>query len=239
MEDPKLREQQQRYDRGWRKGLEKGKEQRGNLESNLEFLEKIKLLKSTDRILEIGCGIGLVVNELTKKGYDIAGTDISTEAIEYGRKKFPEINLKVHAAERLPYDDESFDVVLSFDLFEHISEIDKHISQVYRVLKNRGYYLFQTPHKYFSATFDTLSSMSFRWRKSHPSLHTPGQLKRRLKSQGFSVKFVKVNPVTDFTIRKMQKLGFLAKIYSKINFQKLPICLQPNLYVIAQKTGKN
>ena len=69
--DQELKEQQQLYDRTWRKGLEAGKEQRGNLQTNLEFLTKVNLLKPGNRILEIGCGIGSIVFELNKQGYDI------------------------------------------------------------------------------------------------------------------------------------------------------------------------
>lgn len=235
MKDSEFFQQQQQYNRGWERGLSAGIEQRGNFQCNLKFIEKINLLKKTDKILEIGCGVGLIVNELSQKGYAINGIDISSKAIKYGRGKFPNAKLDVVPAEELPYDNQTYDIVLSFDLFEHIPQVDRHLSEVSRILKPNGCYLFQTPHKYFSATFDTLSTRSFSWRKPHPSLHTPCQLKKRLKQNGFITEFVKVNPVSDFTINKMKKFGFLANIYSKINFEKLPICLQPNLYVIARK----
>ncbi|HPY49016.1 MAG TPA: methyltransferase domain-containing protein, partial [Sedimentisphaerales bacterium] len=82
--DPQLKEQQDLYDRGWRGGLEGGKEQRGNLQTNLDFLARTNLLRPGDRILEIGCGIGAVVSELTRRDYHVTGTDISRVAIEYG-----------------------------------------------------------------------------------------------------------------------------------------------------------
>ncbi len=59
--DQKLKQQQELYDRGWRKELQAGKEERGNLQTNLEFLAQTDLLRPKDRILEIGCGIGTVV----------------------------------------------------------------------------------------------------------------------------------------------------------------------------------
>ena len=121
MLDPQIKAQQELYDRGWRKELQAGKEERGNLQTNLEFLAQTDLLKPEDRILEIGCGIGTVVHELSKKGHEVIGIDISSEAIEYGRKKYGDIHLEVQAAETLPYKDKSFEVVLSFDLFEHRS----------------------------------------------------------------------------------------------------------------------
>ena len=236
--DENLKKQQELYDRGWRKELQAGKEERGNLQTNLEFLAQTDLLKPKDRILEIGCGIGTVVYELSGKGHDVAGIDISGEAIEYGRKKYGDIRLEVQAAETLPYEDESFEVVLSFDLFEHIAEIDKHISEVRRVLRPGGYYLFQTPNRYSNITYETLRTKSLQWRRYHPSLHSPGQLRRRMSRHGFETRFVKMNPINEFTEKKLRKLGPLGHVIRHVNFRKVPLIFQTNLYVITNKIEK-
>ena len=236
--DENLKKQQELYDRGWRKELQAGKEERGNLLTNLEFLAQIDLLKPQDRILEIGCGIGTIVNELSSKGHDIIGIDISGEAIEYGRKKYDCLHLEVQAAEILPYKDESFEAVLSFDLFEHIAAIDKHISEVRRVLGPGGYYLFQTPNKCSNIIYETLWTKSLQWRRYHPSLHSPGQLRRRMARHGFETRFVKMNPINEFTEKKLQKLGPLGKILRRVDFRRMPLVLQTNLYVIANKISK-
>lgn len=233
--DENLKKQQELYDRGWRTELQAGKEERGNLQTNLEFLDQTNLLKPQDKILEIGCGIGTVVNELSRKGHDIIGIDISGEAIEYGRKKYSDIRLEVQAAEILPYEDESFNVVLSFDLFEHIAETNKHISEVRRVLRPGGYYLFQTPNRYSNIIYETLWTKSLQWRRYHPSLHSPGQLRRRMARHGFEIKFIKMNPINKFTEKKLQKLGLLGHILRHVNFRRMPLVLQTNLYVIANR----
>ena len=233
--DENLKKQQELYDQGWRKELQVGKEERGNLQTNLEFLAQTDLLKPRDRILEIGCGIGTVVHELSKKGHDIIGIDISSEAIEYGKKKYGDIHLEVQAAEILPYENESFEVVLSFDLFEHIAEIDKHISEVNRVLRPGGCYLFQTPNRYSNIIYETLRTKSLQWRRYHPSLHSPGQLRWRMTRHGFDTRFVKMNPINEFTQKKLQKLGTLGKILQRVDFRRMPLVLQTNLYVIADK----
>ncbi len=231
-----LKNQQELYDKGWREELAAGKEQRGNLRTNLEFLTETNLLKPNVRILEIGCGIGSIVFELNKEGYDITGTDISGEAITYGLKKYGDIKLQVQPAEHLQFEDQTFDVVLSFDLFEHIARIDRHISEVYRVLRKNGFYLFQTPNKYSNMIFETLYHKSLIWRRAHPSLHTPGRLKRRLSKHGFEIQFVKMNPVNEFTLNKLRKkLGPISNIFKHINFRRLPLALQTNLYVVAKK----
>lgn len=234
--DEDLKEQQELYDKGWRNELQAGKEQRGNLRTNLDFLEQIDVFKPDDKILEIGCGIGSVVAELAGKGHDVIGTDISREAIAYGLEKFGDIRLEVQPAEALPYDDEAFDVVLSFDLFEHIAKIDLHVSEVNRVLRTGGHYLFQTPNKYSNAIFETLFHRTLKWRRMHPSLHSPRQLRRRLAPHGFKMRFVKMDPINEFTIKKLKKLGPLGYIIRHINFRRMPMALQTNMYVMAWKT---
>jgi 2-polyprenyl-3-methyl-5-hydroxy-6-metoxy-1,4-benzoquinol methylase len=235
--DEQLRQQQSFYDAGWRGELDRGKEQRGNLQANLDFLARTSLLKPGDKVLEIGCGIGTVVFELAKQGYDAMGTDISQVAIEYGRSKYAGVHLEVQPAEELPFSDGTFDVVLSFDLFEHIARIDRHVGEVHRVLKPSGYYLFQTPNKLSNVVAETLTYKSLKWRRVHPSLHTPGQLRRRLARHGFEARFVKVDPRNEFTRAKLRKLGPAGRLVERIDFTKLPLALQINLYVVARKIG--
>ena len=233
--DENLKKQQELYDRGWREELQAGKEERGNLQTNLEFLAQTDLLRPEDRILEIGCGIGTVVHELSSKGHNIIGIDISGAAIEYGRKKYNDVRLDVQPAEILPYEDESFEVVLSFDLFEHIAAINKHISEVRRVLSSGGYYLFQTPNRYSNIIYETLWTKSLQWRRYHPSLHSPGQLRRRMARHGFETRFVKMNPINKFTEKKLKKIGPLGYILRRVDFRRMPLVLQTNLYVITKK----
>ena len=233
--DKDLKKQQELYDQTWREGLEAGKEERGNLKTNLGFLAETNLLKPGNRILEIGCGIGSVVAELTTQGYDVTGTDISREAISCGLKKYGDIGLDVQAAEELQFENETFDIVLSFDLFEHIAQVDRHISEVFRVLRPGGYYLFQTPNKYSNSIFETLQTRTLRWRRYHPSLHSPGQLRRRLSRHGFEAQFVKMNPINEFTLKKLKKFGPIGNIFRHINFGCVPLILQPNMYVVAHK----
>ncbi len=233
--DEQLKRQQSFYDAGWRGELDRGKEQRGNLQANLDFLARTNLLKPGSRVLEIGCGIGTVVAELARQGYDAMGTDISQVAIEYGRAKYGNVRLEVQPAEELPYADGTFDIVLSFDLFEHIARIDRHVGEVQRVLKPGGHYLFETPNKLSNAVAETLTYKSLKWRRVHPSLHTPGQLRRRLARHGFETRFIKMDQMNEYTRSKLRKLGPVGRLVERIDFTRLPLALQINLYVVARK----
>ncbi|HOK94818.1 MAG TPA: class I SAM-dependent methyltransferase [Anaerohalosphaeraceae bacterium] len=220
---------------GWQWALSSGREQLGNLEANLRFLEKARIVKPGLKIHEAGCGIGTIVDHLRSQGCQASGSDIAANAVAYGKNKYPGIDLAVHSAEELPYEDESFDVVLSFDVMEHLFDVDKHLREIRRVLKKSGCYAFQTPNKYVHAVYDTLRLGNLSWKTYHPSLQTPHKLKARLHRHGFSVQFYKMNPGTLFLAKKLGRFAFLARFISILPFESLPLCLQTNLYVVAKK----
>ena len=58
------------------------------------------------------------------------------------------------------------------------------------------------------------------------------------QKHGFEVGFVKMNTVNELTLNKLKKFGPLAFVMKHINFRYLPLFLQTNLYVIANKSGK-
>jgi 2-polyprenyl-3-methyl-5-hydroxy-6-metoxy-1,4-benzoquinol methylase len=233
--DERLRKQQELYDRIWREGLSKGKDQYGNLQTNLQFLKETGLLWSKRKTLEVGCGVETIVFELTRLGHAVVGIDISQEAIAHGLEKYGDVDLRVGAAEELPFANEMFDLVLSFDLLEHIAEVDQCLSEAHRVIRSGGYYLFQTPNKYFNAVFETLSQKSMKWRQVHQSLHTPRQLRERLKKHGFEVEFARMNTVNEFTLNKLKRYRPLRYIMKHLDFRRFPLLLQTNLYVISRK----
>ena len=233
--DSEIKKQQRLYDDSWQKTLLAGKVLRSNIELNLIFLEMTNLLDKSKKILEIGCGTGVLVDALTRAGMNITGTDISQSAINHGLEKYPNLDLRIAPAEQMPFDDESFDIVISFDLLEHIKQVDLHLQQVARILKKGGYYLFQTPNKYSNSVFETMKTRSFRWRKYHPSLQSGGSLKKLLSLHGFDCRFIKLNPFNDFTAKKLALGRLFVKLLSKINFEYLPLSMQTNFYVIAHK----
>ena len=162
------------YEKRWQHAIANGSEQAGNLDLNLLFLEQSGLLTSDKNILELGCGTGLLTQALHQKGYDILGSDLSQTAIDYAHRKYPELKFFAFSAEQIPYPDSSFDIVLSFDVLEHLHNVDKHLQEIRRVLKQNGYYLFQTPNKLTNVIFETLKDRSLYWRVYHPSLHFYG-----------------------------------------------------------------
>lgn len=93
--------------------------------------------------LDAGCGAGYGTHFLAVNGVNkIIGVDISTEAIKYDRKKFRAANLefKQMSVTKFEFVSDSFDAVISFDVLEHLNEVDqrKFIAEAARLLKPNG-----------------------------------------------------------------------------------------------------
>ena len=75
---------------------------------------------SRPRILDVGCGTGANLVLLSQFG-DAEGVDISPDALAFCRARGLE-NVRLGAAETLPYEDGRFDVVTAFDVVEHMDD---------------------------------------------------------------------------------------------------------------------
>jgi len=209
---------------------------RSNFEANIRFLKKTRLLNKNKKMLEIGSGKGVMVNYLSKKGYDIIGTEIKDNYIKFAKNRFG-IVLKKISGEDLNFKNNSFDIVLSFDVFEHIPDTNKHLNEVRRVLKSNGHYLLQTPNKWTNLPFEIIKNKSLKKHKQyHCSLHNYWELKKRFKENGFNVKFYGIPVVNDFFKKKIKKqFGTLGLIILKIlNPDYFPYFLKTNFYLVAR-----
>ncbi len=101
------------------------------------------------KVLDIGCGSGWIEEMLLDKGAKaIDAIDISEEVIKSAKaKKLKKVKYKVAGATNLPYPDSSFDLVVCFEVMEHIEKDGENnlFSEASRVLKKNGYFLLTTP----------------------------------------------------------------------------------------------
>ena len=210
----------------------------GNLEANINFIEESGLVSKATRALEIGTGRGGMMHVLRSKGYNVVGVDVSADRIAEATGRFGDLPIQHTTGITLPFENGAFDIVMSFDVFEHIRESDAHLAEVRRVLRPGGYYLLQTPNKWTNAVFETIRWKSFtRWKVDHCALHTKKQLRRRLIAAGFHPIFDEVNVVTPFFKSKVKQYLGSAGLFSLavINPDRLPGPLRTNFYVRAYR----
>lgn len=100
------------------------------------------------RLLDIGCGGGVLAEEFARLGCQVTGVDISAESIAvaraHARAQGLLITYQTGSATQLPYNGSSFEVVSCCDVLEHVPEWEQVIVEVGRVLKPEGLFLFDT-----------------------------------------------------------------------------------------------
>jgi len=108
------------------------------------WFEQLDVNKIHD-VLELGCGIGAVSAYLSKEyNMNVYGSDFDPEQIQIARKMYPEIDCLYFGIEdgtNLSCKDESFDLILSANVFHHIPAWEYAIQEVTRTLRPQGYFI--------------------------------------------------------------------------------------------------
>jgi ubiquinone/menaquinone biosynthesis C-methylase UbiE len=112
------------------------------------YLEAIKLIQGKSKVLDIACGTGFGSFLLAEKGFHVTGADISEDTIKACAAKYKHANLNFIAADgtKLPFADETFDAVISFETIEHTKAFREMLSEFKRVTKNNGLVIISTPN---------------------------------------------------------------------------------------------
>jgi ubiquinone/menaquinone biosynthesis C-methylase UbiE len=207
----------------------------GNLEANIRFLDQTGVIRPGVAVLEIGAGTGAMLDALARMGCRVQGVEVNPELIAEAAATFTSLPIQRVSGVELPFPDATFDVAVSFDVFEHIPDSDAHLREVRRVLRPGGSYLIQTPNKWPNMVFETIRWRSLRFRADHCSLHTLGQLTRRLRSLGFEARVHDVPVVNAFFREKVRKYAGAAgtAALTVVNPDRLPLQWRTNLFVHA------
>jgi ubiquinone/menaquinone biosynthesis C-methylase UbiE len=157
-----------------------------NADKKIQFLERLMEgidMKGIEKVLEVGCGPGYLSAHLSEE-YDVEviGTDVDPIEIEFAvRTTNGKRGLAFVQADstQLPFDDGEFDLVFSQMVLHHIQEWEVALSEISRVLRPQGYYLFHdlTYSRLLTAIFQPLM-------KSH-SFYSVEEIEGYLESCGF------------------------------------------------------
>jgi len=113
--------------------------------ANIAALRSLALDKSNTRILDVGCGSGSGLLQFVRLGFDrsnLVGIDLSDARIEQGRALLPGIDLQVADASRMPFGDETFDLVFESTMLgtlESQSLLQSIAAEMIRVTKKGGH----------------------------------------------------------------------------------------------------
>ncbi len=100
------------------------------------------------RLLDVGCGGGVLSEEFARSGLDVTGVDPAPESIEAARAHAAasslDIEYLVGTGEQLPFPDGSFDHVACCDVLEHVDDVDRVVAEIARVLRPGGLFFYDT-----------------------------------------------------------------------------------------------
>jgi SAM-dependent methyltransferase len=156
-----------------------------NQKNVIKKMDELAIKYRVGKVLDLGCGNGRLLRLL---GVNSIGCDVSSSMVAVCNENG--FNVKQGDFEKsVPFDDSTFDTVVSLDVMEHIRDIDSYISEVFRVLKMGGKFLFSVPYHGF---FKNLLVIMFGFDRhfnngDHIRFFTDAFLKNFLESNGFRV----------------------------------------------------
>jgi ubiquinone biosynthesis O-methyltransferase len=105
------------------------------------------------RVLDAGCGSGYGAAKLAQDAREVLGIDVSQDAVDDARQHYQASNLRFECADclNIPAADGSFDLVVAFEIIEHLSDWRRFLEQARRVLAPDGQFVVSTPNRLYYA----------------------------------------------------------------------------------------
>ncbi|MEM3192378.1 MAG: class I SAM-dependent methyltransferase [Candidatus Parvarchaeota archaeon] len=140
------------------------------------------------------------------------------ESLKRANKEFEEVNIVKDDAEKLAsFDDESFDQILVIDVLEHVTNLDRALEQIYRVLRKNGIVIISVPTHYYPTFFGQKFDMEI----GHLRHFSTTELSKIMLDYGFTIEIIK--PYTYYYTSILCNI-FYDKLYnSKIKFLLMPV----------------
>lgn len=133
----------------YRKHTHKNPIQRLLLRNFFRNLLSLISKKQVNSILDVGCGEGFTLNRLKEQGIgkELEGIEYLQTAIDLGKEMYPDIKITKGSIYRLPYKDNSFDLVLCTEVLEHLENPGNALKELVRV--SRKYLVISVPNEPF------------------------------------------------------------------------------------------
>ena len=211
-----------------------------------DFLKKRKKGTKKERLLDFGCGTGSNKARVEQMGYEWNGIDIADSQESLSRNK--NIDVILYDGLKIPVEDQTFDVILSIQTFEHVRDLELTFSEISRIMKKNGQLIGSTSHSelYHSRSTFNYSPYGFKilvdkcgmkLEKIHPGIDgfTIG-VRTLLRHLGYQKSMAIANKMFNDQSPLNQKLAEIGKRKKynakEINCLKLQFCGQFRFNVV-------
>lgn len=106
----------------------------------VETFKKLTRELNPKTIIDVGCASGRMANEVSKifPKAQVSAVDVYKKAIQYGKKSYPHIKFAIADAHKLPSKANSFDLVICYEVIEHLTNPEIALTEMKRVMKPKG-----------------------------------------------------------------------------------------------------
>jgi 2-polyprenyl-3-methyl-5-hydroxy-6-metoxy-1,4-benzoquinol methylase len=111
-----------------------------------ELTRKHPRVRNCSTLLDVGCGGGAILSAIARPGARLCGIEVSADAVRAVTERGFEGALVDLEKGKLPYGPATFDVVLCYDVFEHIFAPETLLGEIHRVLRDDGAALLCVPN---------------------------------------------------------------------------------------------
>jgi SAM-dependent methyltransferase len=104
---------------------------------------------SDDDLLDVGAGEGYGATIVGDWVASYRGVDVSSETVEHATRRYgsAQVHFDHYAGDTLPYPDDSFDLITSFQVIEHVADVDRYLEELSRVSRPDAAILMTTPNR--------------------------------------------------------------------------------------------
>jgi SAM-dependent methyltransferase len=163
------------------------------------------------RVLDYGCGSGYGSALVAPLATSVEAVDVAQDAVDFANEQYTADNLRfarIDPDKPLPFAADAFDIVLSFQVFEHVAQVDEYLREVNRVLAPGGVFLLVTPDR-----STRLLPLQQPWNRWHLTEYSARSLKLVLLRQFAQVEMLKMSgkpEVIGVELRRCRRLKWLS-----------------------------
>lgn len=178
---------------------------------HLATYEFAKTFVRGKRVLDYGSGSGYGSALVASLATSVEAVDVAQDAIDFANERHAAANLRyacIDPNKPLPFAANAFDTVLSFQVFEHVAQVDKYLREVDRVLAPGGVFLLVTPDRSLR-----LLPLQRPWNRWHLTEYSAHSLKRVLLRQFRQVEILNMSgkpEVVGVELRRCRRLKWLS-----------------------------